>query len=160
MVRGLDYYTRTTFEVILGGLGAQNSVAGGGRYDGLVEDLGGKPTQAIGFALGLDRLILALPESAMEESGICVFIVAMNDVAFDYSFANVQLPMRQAGIRCEIDYQKRGLKGGLRQADKRQVEWTIVVGEDEMQSGNLTLKNMKSGEQQKLSIQEIIGKLK
>lgn len=160
LVRGLDYYTKTTFEVIAGGLGSQNSVAGGGRYDGLVEELGGKPTKAIGFALGLDRLILAMPESSTEASGLKVFIVAMDEATFDYAFEQIQLPLRKAGISSEIDYQRRSIKAAMRQADRRKVEWVIIAGEDEKKEGKAALKNMKTGEQAKLSMKEVIEKIK
>lgn len=160
MVRGLDYYTKTTFEIVAGGLGAQNSVAGGGRYDGLVEELGGKPTKAIGFALGLDRLILALPDSISETEGIRVFIVALDDAAFDYAFQKVQLPLRKAGIASELDYQRRSLKGAMRQADKKKVDWVIITGDQERQENKATLKNMKTGEQGTYSINEVIEKVR
>jgi histidyl-tRNA synthetase len=152
LVRGLDYYTKTTFEVILPGLGAQNSVAGGGRYDGLVEELGGKPTKAIGFALGMDRLILAAPDSSAEPFGVKVFIVALSDFAFDYAFEQAQRALRQQGISCEIDYQRRSVKAAMRQADKKKVDWVILVGEDEMNEGKVTLKNMKNGDQQRVTV--------
>jgi histidyl-tRNA synthetase len=152
LVRGLDYYTKTTFEVILPGLGAQNSVAGGGRYDGLVEELGGKPTKAIGFALGMDRLILAAPDSSAEPFGVKVFIVALSDSAFDYAFEQAQRAFRQQGISCEIDYQRRSVKAAMRQADKKKVDWVILVGEDEMNEGKVTLKNMKNGDQQRVTV--------
>jgi histidyl-tRNA synthetase len=159
LVRGLDYYTKTTFEVLLPGLGAQNSVAGGGRYDGLVEELGGKPTKAIGFALGLDRLILTVPDSSAEPSGVNVFIVSMSDASFEFAFNEVQASLRKAGVSCEVDYQRRSVKSAMRQADKRNVEWVILVGDDEMQEGKVTLKNMKNGEQQRYSLIEAIQKL-
>lgn len=160
LVRGLDYYTKTTFEIVAGGLGAQNSVAGGGRYDGLVEELGGKPTKAIGFALGMDRLVLAMPDSSIEDSGIRVFIAATGEEAFDYAFERVQKPLRDAGVASEIDYQRRSLKSALRQADKRQVEWVAIVGEDEVKEQSVTLKNMKSGEQGKFKLQEMVEKVR
>jgi len=160
LVRGLDYYTKTTFEVVASGLGAQNSVAGGGRYDGLVEELGGKPTKAIGFALGMDRLVLAMPESASESSGVRVLIVAMSDPSFEYAFEKVQLPLRKAGIACELDYQRRSLKGAMRLADKRKVEWVAITGDDEVKESKVTLKNMKSGEQAKYSVEEAIEKVR
>jgi histidyl-tRNA synthetase len=159
LVRGLDYYTKTTFEVVAGGLGAQNSVAGGGRYDGLVEELGGKPTKAIGFALGMDRLILAMPDSSVESSGLRVFIAATDDAAFDFGFERVQLPLRKAGIACEIDYQRRSLKAALRLADRKGVEWVVIIGDEEVKNEVVTLKNMKSGEQGRCSIQELIEKV-
>jgi len=160
LVRGLDYYTKTTFEVVVGGLGAQNSVAGGGRYDLLVEELGGKPTKAIGFALGMDRLVLAMPESSSEISGIRVLIIAMSDNSFDYAFEKVQLPLRNANIPCELDYQRRSLKGAMRLADKRKVDWVVIAGDDEVSEQKVTLKNMKNGEQARYSIEEMIEKVR
>ena len=159
LVRGLDYYTKTTFEVTLPGLGAQNSVAGGGRYDGLVEELGGKPTKAIGFALGLDRLVLAVPETSSEASGVKAFIVSMSDASFEFAYNHVQSTLRKAGIASEVDYQRRSVKAAMRQADKRKVEWVVLVGDDEVQQGQITLKNMKNGEQQKLSLQDMVEKI-
>lgn len=160
LVRGLDYYTKTTFEVIIPTLGAQNSVAGGGRYDGLAEELGGNPTKAIGFALGLDRLILAAPDSSREPTGIQVYITAMNDETFRYAYEKVQLPLRRAGIASEVDYQRRSLKAAMRQADKRKVPWVAIVGDEEMKEGKLTLKNMQTGEQEKLSIEQVLEKVR
>jgi histidyl-tRNA synthetase len=160
LVRGLDYYTKTTFEIVAAGLGAQNTVAGGGRYDGLVEEIGGKPTKAIGFALGLDRLILALPDSSSQRGGVRVFIVALDDAAFDYAFEQIQIPLRKSGIPSEIDYQRRSVKAAMRQADKRKVDYTILVGDQERQEGKVTLKNMKTGEQEKYSVREVIEKIK
>ncbi len=160
LVRGLDYYTKTTFEIVAGGLGAQNSVAGGGRYDGLVEELGGKPTKAIGFALGLDRLVLALPDSIGETEGIRVFIVALDDAAFDYAFEKIQSPLRKAGIPSDLDYQRRSLKAAMRQADKKKVDWVIIAGDQERQENKATLKNMKTGEQGTFAINEVIEKVR
>ena len=160
LVRGLDYYTKTTFEVILSGLGAQNSVAGGGRYDGLVEELGGKPTKAIGFALGLDRLVLAAPDSSAEPSGIRVFIVTMNDASFDFAYNHVQPALRKAGISSEVDYQRRSVKAAMRQADKRNVEWVVLLGDDEVQQGQVTLKNMKTGEQQRCALGAMVERIR
>jgi histidyl-tRNA synthetase len=160
LVRGLDYYTKTTFEVVLGGLGAQNSVAGGGRYDRLVEDLGGRPTKAIGFALGMDRLVLVMPETARESNDIRVFIAAMSEAAFDYAYSKVQLALRREGVSSELDYQRRSLKAAMRQADKRNVPWVIIVGDEEMEQGKVTLKNMKEGGQERLTIEEAVGKVR
>ena len=160
LVRGLDYYTKTTFEVILPGLGAQNSVAGGGRYDGLVEELEGKPTKAIGFALGLDRLVLGIPDTSTEPSGLKVFIVSMSDRSFDYAYNQVQSAIRRSGISAEVDYQRRSVKAAMRQADKRNVEWVILVGDEEVEEGKVTLKNMRTGEQARHSLDEVLQKLK
>ena len=160
LVRGLDYYRKTTFEVIASGLGAQNAIAGGGRYDGLVEELGGNPTKAIGFALGLDRLVLTIPETSTESSGIKVFIAAMDDAAFQYAYEKVQLPLRKAGVSSDLDYLRRSLKSAMRQADKKQLQWIIIVGEEEVKENRVTLKNMKSGEQGKYTIEEVIERVR
>lgn len=161
LVRGLDYYTRTTFEaVISAGLGSQNSVAGGGRYDRMVEEFGGKATKAIGFALGMDRLILAMPDASAEPSGIRVLIITMSDAAFAFAYEKVQLSLRRAGVGCELDYQRRSLKAAMRLADKRKVDWAVIVGDDEMNQNMVTLKNMKSGEQTKVSIEEFIERVR
>jgi histidyl-tRNA synthetase len=159
LVRGLDYYTKTTFEVILPGLGAQNSVAGGGRYDGLVDELGGKQTKAIGFALGLDRLVLAVSDRSSEASGIKVFIVSMNDRSFEFAYNRVQSSLRKAGISCEVDYQRRSVKAAMRQADKRNVEWVILIGDDEVEEGKVTLKHMKTGEQDRFTLEQVVQKI-
>jgi histidyl-tRNA synthetase len=135
-------------------------VAGGGRYDGLVEELEGKPTKAIGFALGLDRLILGIPDTSAESSGVKVYIVSMSDRSFDYAYSQVQSSLRKAGISAELDYQRRSVKAAMRQADKRSVEWVVLIGDEEVEEGKITLKNMKSGEQQRYSIDEVIQKLK
>jgi histidyl-tRNA synthetase len=160
LVRGLDYYTKTTFEVVAGGLGAQNSVAGGGRYDGLVEELGGKPTKAIGFALGMDRLILAMPDSAVEQSEVKVFIASTDEASFTFAFERVQKPLRNEGISSEIDYSRRSLKAALKLADRRGIEWVAIVGEEEIKEQRITLKNMKTGEQGKYTITEVIEKVR
>lgn len=160
MVRGLDYYTKTTFEVILPGLGSQNSVAGGGRYDGLVEDLGGKPTQAIGFALGLDRLVLALPEEPAQRTGLAGWIMATDETAFDFAYENVLLPLRREGIACDLDYQRRSLKASMRYADKMNMAWVIIVGDEEVRQNKFTLKDMKTGSQDTYTLDEIMEKLK
>ncbi|MGH9856924.1 MAG: histidine--tRNA ligase, partial [Acidobacteriota bacterium] len=160
LVRGLDYYTKTTFEVVLPGLGAQNSVAGGGRYDGLVDELGGKPTKAIGFALGLDRLVLAVPDSSSEPSGVKVFIVSMSDRSFEFAYNRVRTSLRNAGISCEVDYQRKSVKAAMRQADKRNVDWVILIGDDEVQEGKITLKHMRTGEQERYTVEEVVQKLR
>jgi histidyl-tRNA synthetase len=121
--------------------------------------LGGKPTKAIGFALGLDRLVLAIPETSAEPSGLKVFIVSMSDAAFEFSCVRVQSLLRKAGISCEVDYQRRSVKAAMRQADKRKVDWVILVGDDEVQQQKVTLKNMKTGEQNLYSVEEALQKL-
>jgi histidyl-tRNA synthetase len=160
LVRGLDYYTKTTFEVVVGGLGSQNSVAGGGRYDGLAEELGGNATKAIGFALGLDRLVLAAPDSSREQTDIQIYITAMNDAAFRYAYGKVQSALRRAGISSEIDYQRRSLKAAMRQADKRKVPYVAIIGDEEMKENRLTLRNMRTGEQEKLTMEQVVEKIR
>jgi len=148
IVRGLDYYNRTAFEFITDQLGAQGTVLAGGRYDGLVEALGGPRTPAIGFALGLERLALLLP--AVESNWPDIAIVALGDSVTAYAL-NVAAKLRQAGcavIHCGGGSAKRQFKV----ADREGVGFVVVIGEDEMRAGLLTLKNMQTGEQQKTSL--------
>jgi len=151
IVRGLDYYNRTAFEFITDQLGAQGTVLAGGRYDGLVEALGGPRTPAIGFALGLERLALLLP--AVESNRPDIAIVALGDSVTAYAL-NVAAKLRQAGcavIHCGGGSAKRQFKV----ADREGVGFVVVIGEDEMRAGLLTLKNMQTGEQQKTSLDAV-----
>jgi len=148
IVRGLDYYNRTAFEFITDQLGAQGTVLAGGRYDGLVEALGGPSTPAIGFALGLERLALLLPAVVSNRPDIA--IVALGDSVTAYAL-NVAAKLRQAGcvvIHCGGGSAKRQFKV----ADREGVGFVVVIGEDEMRAGLLTLKNMQTGEQQETSL--------
>jgi histidyl-tRNA synthetase len=161
LVRGLDYYTRTTFEITAPGLGSQNAVCGGGRYDGLVELLGGPPTKGIGFAIGTDRLILSLQETgkAQATASLDVFVAWMGAAAYP---AAVRLARRLRGERLsvEIPAEETKFKKALGLADKLRARHAVIIGDDEVASGQFTLKNLATGEQEKFGEAELVEFLK
>jgi len=150
LVRGLDYYMRTTFEITAKGLGSQNAVCGGGRYDGLVELLGGPPTKGIGFAIGEDRLILSLQEAG--KGGVTerrdVYIAWLGEKARPAAIAAAQ-KLRNAGFRVELPPTEQKFGKALGQADKLGSRYALILGEDEVASGQWTLKTLADGSQQK-----------
>ena len=152
LVRGLDYYMRTTFEITAKGLGSQNAVCGGGRYDGLVELLGGPPTKGIGFAIGEDRLILSLQEAG--KGGVTerrdVYIAWLGEKARPAAIAAAQ-KLRNAGLRVELPPAEQKFGKALGQADKLGSRYALILGEDEVASGQWTLKTLADGSQQKYS---------
>ena len=147
MVRGLDYYTRTTFEFIHPLLGAQSGIGGGGRYDGLMAELGGQDLSGIGFGLGIDRTLLAIRAEAgtFKTSGLDLYIVPMGDLARRKALI-VADSLRSAGLRVDLSFGDRGLKGAMKAADKSGAEFSLVIGESELTSGALQLKEMSTGE--------------
>jgi histidyl-tRNA synthetase len=160
LVRGLDYYVRTTFEVLAPQLGAQNALVGGGRYDGLVKDLGGPDRPGIGFAAGLERLVLALPEDRIPQAGAPdVYVVALGDAARD-EVARLVAALRHAGVRAESDYEGRSLRSQLKRADRLKARQVAIVGDDELARGEVTLRNMATGDQQAVARQELLTILK
>jgi len=150
LVRGLDYYMRTTFEITARGLGSQNAVCGGGRYDGLVELLGGPPTKGIGFAIGEDRLVLSLQEAGKGSValGLDVYIAWMGEKARRAAIAVAQ-KLRNAGFRVELPPTEQKFGKALGQADKLGSRYALILGEDEVTSGHWTLKTLADGSQQK-----------
>lgn len=162
MVRGLDYYTRTAFEIIGGSLGAQNTLVGGGRYDGLSETLGGPPTKGFGFAFGLDRMVLSLPESEIERARAAecpdAFIVHLGETARQQAF-KVARALRAAGFAVALDFEARKMKKAMAQAGKSGARYALIIGEDEVASEKYALKNLASGEQESLSLDWIIVRL-
>ena len=152
LVRGLDYYTRTTFEIVAPGLGSQNAVCGGGRYDGLVELLGGPPTKGIGFAIGTDRLILSLQETgkAAAAKALDVYVAWMGEKAYAPS-VKLARKLRDAGFAVELPPEEMKFKKSLGLADKLGARFALIIGEDEIASGQLTLKRLADGEQSKYS---------
>ena len=157
LVRGLDYYMRTTFEITAQGLGSQNAVCGGGRYDGLVELLGGPPTKGIGFAIGEDRLILSLQESgkAPDPPGRDIYIAWMGEKAFATAIRAVK-DLRAAGYRVELPAAEQKFGKALGQADKLGSRYALILGEDEVTSGEWTLKTLADGSQKKYSERELL----
>jgi histidyl-tRNA synthetase len=164
LVRGLDYYVRTTFELTTAELGAQNAVAGGGRYDGLVELLGGPRDPAIGFAVGIERVVQLLPErygGAWEHRRPFAVLIPIGDEALQRL-----LPMAQAlrvakpkPIPVELGYGERKLRNELDRANKLGVAWAVIVGDAELAGGQAVLRDMKSGEQQRVSLRDLVQKL-
>lgn len=156
MVRGLDYYCRTTFEFITGDLGAQSAVGGGGRYDGLVEQLGGpKNTPGIGFAMGLERLVLLLQQQEQhQESGpaeLDVFVAGLGQAASGLCFGLAH-DLRKQGLRVGMDHDGRSLKSQMKQADKAGSAYVLIVGEDELATGSGVLRNMATQQQQTIAL--------
>jgi len=161
LVRGLDYYMRTTFEITAQGLGSQNAVCGGGRYDGLVELLGGPPTKGIGFAIGEDRLILSLQESgkAPAPPGRDIYIAWMGEKAFATAIRAAK-DLRAAGYRVELPATEQKFGKALGQADKLGSRYALVLGEDEVSSGEWTLKTLADGSQKKYTESELLEYLR
>jgi histidyl-tRNA synthetase len=161
LVRGLDYYTRTTFEVVAAGLGSQNAVCGGGRYDGLVELLGGPPTKGIGFAIGSDRAILSLQETGKAPAlrGLDVFVAWMG--ANSYATAvRLARKLRDEGLSVEVPPEDMKLKKSIGLADKLGARYALIIGEDEVASQQFTLKRLAGGEQKKLAESELVAHLR
>ncbi len=153
IVRGLDYYTKTVFEIISGGF----TVCGGGRYDGLVEEFGGDFTPAVGFGLGIERLLLRLSELGVEITDTkkcCIYIAAMGDSAYTVTQKIVH-KLRCSGISAELDHTGRSLKAQMKYADKIGAKYTAVLGDNELSDGKCRLKNMQTGEQTEVEIEKI-----
>jgi histidyl-tRNA synthetase len=157
LVRGLDYYTMTTFEVTSEHLGAQKAVAAGGRYDRLVAEFGGPDTHAIGFAIGMERIVTLLKESRKTESAVPkVFVATLGKEAEMEGLRIVEM-LRAKGIWAEQSYGSASLKSQLRRADRLGVEFALIIGENELRSGKLQWKNMKKGEQGEVAISEVLS---
>jgi len=170
LVRGLDYYMRTTFEITARGLGSQNAVCGGGRYDGLVELLGGAPTKGIGFAIGEDRVILSLQETkkavasgewlvASGKSGCDVYVAWMGKSA-EATAIRAARDLRQAGFRVELPPVEQKFGKALGQADKLGARYALILGEDEVSSGEWTVKTLADGTQRKVRGEGLVAYLK
>jgi histidyl-tRNA synthetase len=152
IVRGLDYYTKTTFEVISKELGAQNAVAGGGRYDGLMKELGGPDIPATGFAIGVERVVSILSgKKGLPRERVDLFIAALGPDAERKGFQLVH-EMRRLGFGTEMDYQGKGLKAQMRRADKLMARFVLILGEMELSSGKAILRDMETRQQYQISI--------
>lgn len=149
LVRGLDYYTRTTYEITSDLLGAQDALCGGGRYDLLVEQLGGTPTPAVGFAAGIERLMIALETLELFPDftdTLDLFIVVVGDAIRPHAYQMLQ-NLREHDIVCDLDFLRRSVKAQFREADRQNAHYTIVLGENEIESREATVKHMASGEE-------------
>ena len=155
LVRGLDYYTRTTFEITAPSLGAQNAICGGGRYDGLTEMLGGKPTPGIGFAAGMERILLAMKSKQFNKNKVQIYIVGLGDHTRTTVIKLAQ-ELREQNLITEFDLLRRSLKAQLREANKMNVKYAIIIGEEELESNQLEVKNFSTGNQQKVKLSKIV----
>jgi histidyl-tRNA synthetase len=167
LVRGLDYYTRTAFELVNPALGAQNAVAGGGRYDGLAEEIGGKAVPGIGFAIGLERVVASLAAKGMGKGSVGdqplegVFVATLGLEPDRQGFLLVQ-KLRRAGVRTALDLTGEGdrsLRSQLRQADKERFRYCLILGEDELKKGEATLKDMERGSQESIPLDRVVDHL-
>ena len=156
IVRGLDYYTRTVFEFISDALGAQSTVCGGGRYDGLIEELGGAHVPSLGFGMGLERLLMVMEAKGVSfpETPVCeVYFASMGEAAARRCFT-LTTKLRQGGVAAECDTVGRSLKAQMKYADKIGARYTLVVGDDELASGTARLKDMATGETEDVTLDD------
>ena len=157
LVRGLDYYTKTAYEIQSENLGSQNALGGGGRYDLLTESLGGKPTPAVGFAAGIERLIIVMEAEGLsfgETGQVDVYIVALGDAALSAAMPHVHI-LRKMNLVCEIDYLGRSMKAQMRDANRQKAKFTIILGDNEVAKNECVVKNMENGEQSSVPLSQL-----
>ena len=162
LVRGLDYYTHTVFEISSAALGSQDALGAGGRYDNLVHQLGGdKETVfgALGFALGLERILLARKDSIAKPAGIDVFVIGLGQAAFNRAFLLAQ-EIRANGISADMSYHPGSLKSQMRLANKVGARQVVILGDDELKENMAALKDMSNSAQQKVGLNDLVGTLK
>ena len=162
LVRGLDYYTKTAFEIKYPPLGAQSAVAGGGRYDGLIEEMGGNHTPAVGFATGLERLLLALENQNLlpdKNRSVDAYVVALGEKAQAEAFKLV-MDLRDAGLSAAIDYAGRSMKAQMKQANKLNAKYAVILGDDEIAEGAALIRSMADSSQEKVAFDAVIEKIK
>jgi histidyl-tRNA synthetase len=156
IVRGLDYYTKTAFEILHGGLGAQNQIVGGGRYDGLVAEVGGPSVPAVGFGSGIERILLALlsEDQRLPAAAGPVYVVAWGEQTA-LAVPPLLRRLRQAGVAATADYLHRSVKAQMKDADRIGAAWVAILGEDEFAAGEATVRNMTTGEQTRVPLTEL-----
>lgn len=162
LVRGLDYYTKTAFEIKYPPLGAQSAVAGGGRYDGLIEEMGGNPTPAVGFATGLERLLLALESQNLlpeKNRSVDAYVVALGETAQTEGFKLLN-SLRQQGLSAAMDFAGRSMKAQMKQANKLGAKYSVILGEDEIAEGVAMLRSMEDSSQAKVPMNQVAEKIK
>jgi len=159
MVRGLDYYTRTAFEVVSYQLGSQNAVTGGGRYDNLFQEIGGPDIPGIGFAIGMERLISLLPKNKEFVQYPHLFIAALGDETAKKAYQLIN-QLHLEGIRAELDYEGRSLKSQMRRADKLKARYVLIMGEEELKKGRAVLRNMVDKSQEEIPLKDLLTTLK
>lgn len=162
LVRGLDYYTKTAFEIKYPPLGAQSAIAGGGRYDGLIEEMGGNPTPAVGFATGLERLLLALESQNLlpeKNRSVDAYVVALGETAQAEGFKLLN-SLRQQGLSAAMDFAGRSMKAQMKQANKLGAKYSVILGEDEIAEGVVMLRSMEDSSQEKVPMNQVAEKIK
>ena len=162
LVRGLDYYTKTAFEIKYPPLGAQSAVAGGGRYDGLIEEMGGNPTPAVGFATGLERLLLALESQNLlpeKHRSVDAYVVALGENAQAEGFKLLN-SLRRAGLSAAMDFAGRSMKAQMKQANKLNASYAIILGDDEIAEGVAMVRSMSDSSQEKIAMESVVEKVK
>ena len=161
LVRGLDYYTKTAFEIKYKGLGAQDTVFAGGRYNGLAEEIGGREVPAIGFALGMERLILTLEKEEIDlpiNKSIDLYLTTIGEKAKEKGFELLS-KIRKSGLKAKMDYLDRSVGSQMKDADRSNASYTIIIGGDELKSGVATVRNMDSGEELDIELANIINEM-
>jgi histidyl-tRNA synthetase len=162
LVRGFDYYTETLWEVTASGLGAQNAIGGGGRYDNLVESLGGRPTPGVGFGSGLERLLIALEAQKVElpnSKKPLVWLVYHGDAARNAQWQLLR-DLRASDIPADMDHSGRSVKGQFKLLDRSGARWAVTIGETELANNTVVLKNLQTSEQATVARDELIARLK
>jgi histidyl-tRNA synthetase len=159
LVRGLDYYTGTVFEISHGELGSQDAIGAGGRYNNLVEELGGSEAGAIGFAFGLERLLLAAQNKEETFKKEIVYLIALGDNAKSYG-VKLLAELRDNNIAADTDYENKSIKGAMRRANDLGARTVLIIGDNEIAKGIITLKDMVSGEQKEVRSEDIIKEIK
>lgn len=161
LVRGLDYYTGCVFEISHCGLGAQDALGAGGRYDNLIQELGGPNLGAVGFALGVERLLLAAEGHKAQGTRhkIKVFVVTLGEEARKKGFELLD-KLRRGGVSCDMDYENKSLKGQMRRANDLGAGWTAIIGDDEIKKGMIALKDMQAGSQAEISLDNFVEEVK
>lgn len=160
LVRGLDYYTHTVFEFIGGGLGSQDALGAGGRYNGLVSELGGPAADAVGFALGMERILLSTGEGASPERKLDSFMVALGEAAYKRAFVITDF-IRKSNVSCDMAHRPGGsMRSQMRLADKRGAKYVLILGDDEEKSHSVIVKNMSTGDQELVGWDEVVEYLK
>jgi histidyl-tRNA synthetase len=161
LVRGLDYYTRTAYEVISDQLGAQDALCGGGRYDLLAEELEGSPTPAVGFAAGMERLMIVLDQMAWQLAVAAeplIFVAPLGEAAVTWSMRTMQ-QLRQQGMAVEMDLLARGLKAQLKEANRRQAKFALIIGDNELQNQRATVRDLENSQQSEVAFADLIDYL-
>lgn len=161
LVRGMDYYTKTAFELTSPDLGSQDALAGGGRYDLLVEEIGGQSTPAVGFAAGMERLLIACEELGInlaDRKSVDVFIVTLGEAAREWALVTLPV-LREHGISATMDYLDRSMRAQMKDANRENARYALIVGDNELGTEAFTLRNMKESEENQLSLEQILEKL-